>query len=116
MPAIIVTKVRAYNDPGWRAVAAAFAFNGALFGTWASRVPAFKGQFSLDAAELGLLLLALAAGAIVSFPLAGLLSDRLGPKRVTGVLRTSPQNVHYSSGSLMITGLQSRRLFNHSCF
>ena len=78
-------KVRAYNDPGWRAVAAAFAFNGALFGTWASRVPAFKGQFSLDAAELGLLLLALAAGAIVSFPLAGLLSDRLGPKRVTWV-------------------------------
>ncbi|ASJ76716.1 MFS transporter [Granulosicoccus antarcticus] len=74
-----------FSDPSWRAVAAAFAFNGALFGTWASRVPAFKGQFSLDAAELGLLLLVLAAGAIIAFPLAGLFSDRLGARRVTFV-------------------------------
>lgn len=78
-------KAGVYTDPEWQAVAGAFAFNGALFGSWASRVPAFKGQFSLDAAELGMLLLALAAGAIVSFPLAGLLSDRLGPGRVTWV-------------------------------
>lgn len=70
-------------NPAWRAVAATFAFNGALFGTWASRVPAFKSQFSLDSAELGLLLLTLAAGAIVSFPAAGLLTNRLGPERVT---------------------------------
>ena len=72
-----------YKNTEWQAVAAAFTFNGALFGTWASRVPAFKGEFSLDAAELGMLLLALAAGAIVSFPSAGLLSDRLGPRQVT---------------------------------
>ena len=76
-------KTAVYSDTEWQAVAAAFAFNGALFGTWASRVPAFKGEFSLDAAELGMVLLALAAGAIVSFPLAGLLSDRLGPRQVT---------------------------------
>ena len=78
-------KATVYSDTEWQAVAAAFAFNGVLFGTWASRVPAFKGEFSLDAAELGILLLALAAGAIVSFPLAGLSSDRIGPRRVTWV-------------------------------
>ena len=54
-----------------------------LFGTWASRVPAFKETLNLDPALLGLLLLALAGGAIVSFPFAGALSEKLGAKRLT---------------------------------
>ena len=70
-------------DPGWRAVAAAFAFNGLLFGVWASRIPTFKRDFALDPGALGLLLLALAAGAISFFALAGALSERMGPARVT---------------------------------
>ncbi len=71
------------TDPPWRAVAAMFLFNGALFGAWASRIPVIKERFELDAGALGLLLLALAAGAIVSFPLAGALSDRIGAARLT---------------------------------
>ena len=60
------------------AVAAAFALNGALFGVWASRVPAVKASFGLGEGALGLLLLCLAGGAIASFPVAGVLSDRVG--------------------------------------
>ena len=62
------------SDQGGRGVLAAFVLNGMLFGTWASRVPAFKQSLDLDPALLGLLLLALAGGAILSFPFAGALS------------------------------------------
>jgi len=72
-----------WADAGWRAVVAAFALNGLLFGAWASRIPAFKEGFSLAEGTLGLLLLALAAGAIVSFPLAGWLSEKRGADRLT---------------------------------
>ncbi len=61
-----------------RAVAAAFVLNGTLFGVWASRVPAIKDAFALGEGALGLLLLCLAGGAIVSFPVAGVLSERIG--------------------------------------
>ncbi|WP_300035337.1 MFS transporter [uncultured Roseobacter sp.] len=72
-----------WRDGVWRAVTAAFLFNGLLFGVWASRVPAFKERFDLEPGALGLLLLALAAGAIVSFPLAGALSEKWGADRLT---------------------------------
>lgn len=67
----------------WRAVAAMFLLNGALFGIWASRIPAIKDLHGLDPATLGLLLLCLAGGAIASFPIAGRLADTHGPARVT---------------------------------
>ena len=76
-------KSRLWHDAGWRAIVAAFALNGLLFGAWAARVPAFKDRFDLEPAILGLLLLALAGGAIVSFPLAGALSEKWGPDRLT---------------------------------
>ena len=75
-----------WHDLQWRAVSAAFVINGFLLGAWASRVPAFKEQFDLQPGALGLLLLALAAGAIVSFPFAGLLSERWGAERLTHVV------------------------------
>ncbi|WP_064694983.1 MFS transporter [Rhizobium aegyptiacum] len=67
----------------WRSVAAAFVLNGVLFGTWASRVPAVMMRFDLSEADLGALLLLLGLGALISFPLAGRLSDRFGAVRVT---------------------------------
>ncbi|WP_435231276.1 MFS transporter [Pseudopelagicola sp. nBUS_20] len=63
---------------GATAVAAMFSLNGALLGMWASRIPAFKDSLGLSHAGLGLVLLFLAGGAILSFPVAGRISDRHG--------------------------------------
>ena len=71
------------SDAEWRAIVGAFALNGLLFGAWAARVPAFKDRLALDPGTLGLLLLALAGGAILSFPVAGALSERWGASRLT---------------------------------
>jgi len=60
-----------------------FVLNGALFGMWASRIPAVAARHGLDKGALGLLLLFMAMGAILSFPLAGRWSDRFGAARVT---------------------------------
>lgn len=75
--------IRLSANPEWRAVVAAFTFNGLLFGAWAARVPALKERFDLEPGTLGLLLLALAGGAILSFPLAGALSEKWGASLLT---------------------------------
>lgn len=67
----------------WFAVAAMFALNGGLFGTWASRIPTVAEHHALNGGQLGMLLLTLAVGAIVSFPLAGRASDTFGAARAT---------------------------------
>ena len=72
-----------WADAGWKAIIAAFALNGLLFGAWAARVPAFKDGFDLQPGTLGVLLLALAGGAIAAFPFAGALSERWGADRLT---------------------------------
>jgi len=72
--------------PARIAVTAVFALNGALFGVWAARIPVFVDRFALSHDQLGLLLLCIAGGAIVAFPLAGRLSDKLGAARVTKAL------------------------------
>ncbi|WP_073129243.1 MFS transporter [Palleronia salina] len=68
------------------AATSAFCMNGLLFGLWAARIPAFVERFGLDHDALGLLLLCIAGGAIVAFPLAGRASDRMGAKRLTRLL------------------------------
>lgn len=65
-----------------RAVLAIFLLNGSLFGAWASRVPAIKTGLDMDEAELGLLLLCMAAGAVISFPLSGRWTDTRGAPTV----------------------------------
>lgn len=67
----------------WRCVAAAFVLNGLLLGSWASRVPAVMERHGFGPGQLGLMLLILGLGALVSFPLAGRFSDRLGALRIT---------------------------------
>lgn len=74
---------------GWWAVVAMFALNGLFFGVWASRVPAVAETFDLSPGGLGLVLLAIGLGAIVSFPLAGRWSDQHGAARVTLFLAVS---------------------------
>jgi MFS family permease len=80
-----MTKDKNFVQPGmaWRAVAAMFVLNGALFGIWASRIPAVAERHELGPGSLGGLLLLLAAGAIVAFPIAGKLSDTQGAAKVT---------------------------------
>ena len=68
------------------AVAGIFFLSGALVGVWASRIPAVAMSLDLSESTLGLLLLCLAAGAIVSFPMAGWAADRFGAARVSRVL------------------------------
>lgn len=65
------------------AVSALFFFNGGLFGGWAARVPSIKAALDIGEGTLGLLLLAAAAGAILSFPLAGRLTDSIGAARTS---------------------------------
>jgi MFS family permease len=67
----------------WRAVAAMFLLNGALFGVWASRIPAISTQHDLTPGALGMLLLCMAIGALVSFPIAGFASDKFGSATIT---------------------------------
>lgn len=70
----------------WAAIAAVFILNGALFGIWASRVPAVAETYGLTHTRLGFLLLALAAGAVCSFPIAGKAIDRFGAVTVTRLI------------------------------
>ncbi len=65
------------------AVGAMFLLAGSLFGTWASRIPAFVEHFRLSEDRLGLLLLCIALGAIIAFPFAGRLSDRIGANQAS---------------------------------
>ena len=67
----------------WRCVSAAFALNGLLLGTWAARVPGVMEKHDLTKSELGLYLLLMGVGALISFPLAGRLADSRGAVRVT---------------------------------
>jgi MFS family permease len=65
------------------AVAAVFALNGALFGSWAARVPAVRDRVGAGDGELGLVLACIAVGAVLAMPLAGALAARIGSRRAT---------------------------------
>ncbi len=57
-----------------------FLTDGMIFGTWAALIPSFKTKFGLDEGQLSLVLLAIAAGAILSMPLAGKTVARHGSR------------------------------------
>lgn len=79
-------RLGAYSSRARLAVSAAFAFNGSLLGAWASRIPRLVDRFALTEGHLGLLLLVMGIGALMSFPLAGGMADRKGAYPVTCVL------------------------------
>ena len=62
-----------------------FFGDGALIGTWASRVPAVQDHAGLSNPQLGVALFASALGALVAMPVAGRLCDRIGSRTVTVV-------------------------------
>jgi hypothetical protein len=55
-----------------------FALDGAVFGSWAARIPDVAAQVGADAATLGLALLCVSLGALASMRLTGALCTRLG--------------------------------------
>lgn len=61
-----------------RATALVFFANGAGFGVWAAHIPLLKAGLGLSEAELGMALLALAAGAVATMPATGRAIRRLG--------------------------------------
>jgi len=65
------------------AVSTAFFASGAAYGSFGARIPALKEKLDATDAELGLVLLAGSAGAVVALPFAGWLSARVGSRRVT---------------------------------
>jgi predicted MFS family arabinose efflux permease len=65
-----------------RAVLWLFFMNGVVLASWVSRLPAVQSQRALNHAALGLALLALASGAVVSMPVAGFLAPRFGSQRL----------------------------------
>jgi predicted MFS family arabinose efflux permease len=62
-----------------------FLLSGLAMAGWAPMVPYAKARLGLDEATLGLVLLALGGGSMVSMPLVGFLTHRFGSRRVIGV-------------------------------
>jgi fucose permease len=65
------------------AVTAMFLLNGTVFASWVPHIPAVKARLDLDDAQLGLLLLCIAGGSIVTLALSGWLVARFGSRLVT---------------------------------
>jgi MFS family permease len=67
------------------AVFAVFFLSGFAFSGWASRLPAVRDALELTPGQMGVLLLALAAGSVVALPLSGVIVQRLGATRTVQV-------------------------------
>ena len=66
-------------------VAVTFGLNGVAVASWFARVPAARDALHLGAGALGLLLLAMSAGAVVAMLTAGEVTHRLGARRTVCV-------------------------------
>jgi predicted MFS family arabinose efflux permease len=69
-----------------RATYAAFIWTGFAFASWASRIPQVRDRLRLDSGQLGLLLLAIAAGSLIALPLSGPIVNRFGSRRTVATL------------------------------
>jgi predicted MFS family arabinose efflux permease len=68
------------------AVYAVFILNGFAFASRASRIPQVRDGLELNPQQLGLLLLAIAIGSLVSMPLAGVVISKLGAARTISAM------------------------------
>jgi MFS family permease len=83
------------------AATALFALIGAVFGSWASRIPDVAADLSAGPTTLGLALLCISLGALASMQLTGALCARLGP----GLVGTAAAAL--AGGTLALPGLSS---------
>ncbi|MEU5580783.1 MFS transporter [Streptomyces huasconensis] len=98
--------------PGLRRLRAAltvfFALDGFVFAGWVVRIPAIKEQTGASASQLGLALLAVSAGAVVTMTLTGRLCERYGSIPVTvacGVLLPLSVALPPLTDSVLVLGL-----------
>src|SRR3954452_11238841 len=68
------------------AVYIVFILSGFAFASWASRIPQVRDALELSPRGLGLVLLAIAVGSVISMPLSGLVVARLGTARTITVM------------------------------
>jgi predicted MFS family arabinose efflux permease len=68
------------------AVYAVFILNGFAFASWASRIPQVRDGLELNPQQLGLVLLAIAIGSLISMPLAGVVISKLGAARTISAM------------------------------
>lgn len=85
-----------------------FALDGFVFAGWVVRIPAIKDQTGASAGELGLALLAVSAGAVVTMTLTGRLCRRFGSIPMTvacGVALPLSVALPPLTGSVLVLGL-----------
>lgn len=64
------------------AVGAVFFSFGLCFSSWASRIPSIQQSLGLSDAQLGLVLISLPVGSMISLPLAGFLTAKAGSSKI----------------------------------
>jgi len=64
------------------AVGAVFFSFGLCFSSWASRIPSIQQSLGLSDAQLGLVLISLPVGSMISLPLAGFLTAKAGSRKI----------------------------------
>lgn len=64
-----------------RATSVAFIGAGFAFASWAARIPQVRDRLHLSTADLGLVLLSIAAGSLIALPLAGVMVHRFNSRR-----------------------------------
>jgi len=84
---------------------------GSAIGLWASRIPDVKNATGLDESGFGLLLLIMASGAFVAFPLTGVLIDRLGAAPASKILSVALVAVFTTIGFAPTTPLLAVAMF-----
>lgn len=62
-----------------------FALNGALIGSWTSRIPALKEHLGADLTTLGFVFLCMGLGSLISMPLTGFVLKKLSPRVLCSV-------------------------------
>lgn len=85
-----------------------FALDGFVFAGWVVRIPAIKEQTGASASQLGLALLAVSAGAVITMTLTGRLCRRYGSLRTTvacGVLLPLSVALPPLTDSVLVLGL-----------
>ena len=65
------------------AVSVVFFVNGFILAHWVARIPAVAGRLGLGEGQVGVVLLGMAVGALVAFPVAGRLITAFGSRSVT---------------------------------